>query len=307
MLDQPGIYLAEESAWPVDGFGDWDGSGTNVFFQVGDDTLTYRIDRDEAFYDGTAEPEDGAEVMLSGILARFDAEAQFYGGFFDDDILSSPIGAFSLLSPADETSLTLEGKDTTKVEITWSQAKSDSAVTYTWHADLPDGDFSEPLLSIPSNNDGSDTTLTLTYEGLDDALAGLDVAADASINLIWTVTAETNTIVRFADESFALELTRGTIVSNESELIPVKFALEQNYPNPFNPSTKIEFALPETGKAQIEVFNMLGQQVATLVNSQFSAGKHTITFNARGLTSGIYFYRLTTGSSTITKRMTLIK
>ncbi|MDR9417319.1 MAG: carbohydrate binding domain-containing protein, partial [Gracilimonas sp.] len=85
-LQETATYLADISDWPVDGFS-WSGSGTNVYFEVLGDTLTYRIDRDEAFYDGTVEPEDGAEFILSGILSRFNEDPQLFGGFFDDDIV----------------------------------------------------------------------------------------------------------------------------------------------------------------------------------------------------------------------------
>ena len=87
----------------------------------------------------------------------------------------------------------------------------------------------------------------------------------------------------------------------------VNYQLHQNYPNPFNPITQIQYTLPVPSQVTLEVFNSLGQKVMELVNSQQSAGYHTEIFDATRLSSGIYFYKLTTLSFTETKRMLLIK
>ena len=89
--------------------------------------------------------------------------------------------------------------------------------------------------------------------------------------------------------------------------MPVEFALSQNFPNPFNPTTSIRFDLPESGQVQLEVFNMMGQRVATLVNETRAAGSHSVTFDASALSSGMYLYRLQAGNNTMMKKMTLIK
>lgn len=112
-----------------------------------------------------------------------------------------------------------------------------------------------------------------------------------------------------ASEPRSANLERGQVVSNQDEPIGAveSFELEQNYPNPFNPSTNIAFSLAEAGNATIKVYNLIGQEVATIANERFSAGSHTVQFDASALASGVYIYRLTSGTNTITKRMTLIK
>jgi len=86
-----------------------------------------------------------------------------------------------------------------------------------------------------------------------------------------------------------------------------EFALDQNYPNPFNPSTQIRFALRASGLARLTVYDVLGREVAVLVNGTLAAGAHSVTFDASNLTSGVYMYKLEAGGMTQTKRMTLVK
>ncbi len=89
--------------------------------------------------------------------------------------------------------------------------------------------------------------------------------------------------------------------------LPSRFALEQNYPNPFNPTTNIRFDLPESAHTSVTVYDMLGRQVATLLNEQMPAGTHTVNFDASSLSSGIYLYRMQANGQTLTRSMTLIK
>ncbi|KAA0253008.1 MAG: T9SS C-terminal target domain-containing protein, partial [Chlorobiota bacterium] len=88
---------------------------------------------------------------------------------------------------------------------------------------------------------------------------------------------------------------------------PSAFKLDQNYPNPFNPETVIGYALPVPGEVNISVFNALGEQVVTLVDGVHEAGNHQVTFNASNLPSGLYFYRMTSGKFTSTRKMILIR
>jgi hypothetical protein len=98
----------------------------------------------------------------------------------------------------------------------------------------------------------------------------------------------------------AIELT-------ENDLIPNEFSLQQNYPNPFNPLTTIKYDIKELTMVELKVFDILGREVATLVNDEKPVGYYEIKFNASNLPSGIYFYRLKAGSYIETKKMVLMK
>lgn len=97
-----------------------------------------------------------------------------------------------------------------------------------------------------------------------------------------------------------------THASYDDEL-PQEAILNQNYPNPFNPTTNIEFGLPEAGNVQLEIYDLLGQKVAILIDHQQNAGWHQITFDGTGLSSGVYIYRLQTSNLVKSKILTLIK
>ncbi len=90
-------------------------------------------------------------------------------------------------------------------------------------------------------------------------------------------------------------------------LLPTEYSLSQNYPNPFNAQSIINYALPQAGKVELSVYNLLGQRVETLVNTQQPAGYHSITWDASEYASGIYFYKLNVGDRQFVKRMMLIK
>ncbi|MHC1737463.1 MAG: LamG-like jellyroll fold domain-containing protein [Ignavibacteriaceae bacterium] len=94
----------------------------------------------------------------------------------------------------------------------------------------------------------------------------------------------------------------------EVELLrPSQFELSQNYPNPFNPTTRIEFSIPSDNYVEIKVFNVLGMEVATLLNEHRQAGIHNIEFNASNFSSGIYFYKIVSGNNSEIKKMILLK
>jgi len=100
------------------------------------------------------------------------------------------------------------------------------------------------------------------------------------------------------------ESTTGVV---NQQVIPKNFTLSQNYPNPFNPTTKIQFSLTSRSNVKLVVLNLIGQEVKTLVNEEKGQGNYEVSFDASKFSSGVYFYRLTAGSFTETRKMILIK
>lgn len=100
---------------------------------------------------------------------------------------------------------------------------------------------------------------------------------------------------------------QGTQGVNDESGVPEGYSLKQNYPNPFNPNTKISYSIPELSFVTLKVYDVLGNELATLVNEENPIGNYEVEFNAEELTSGIYFYSLTTGSFTQTKKMILLR
>jgi photosystem II stability/assembly factor-like uncharacterized protein len=101
--------------------------------------------------------------------------------------------------------------------------------------------------------------------------------------------------------------TIGTQTSvEETDNLTHSFSLAQNYPNPFSSSTTIKFSLPELENVVIKVFNVFGDEIKTIVNKEFAQGQHEVVFSAEGLSSGAYFYRMTSGNKTIIKKMQVL-
>ncbi|MBN1481759.1 T9SS C-terminal target domain-containing protein [candidate division KSB1 bacterium] len=96
-------------------------------------------------------------------------------------------------------------------------------------------------------------------------------------------------------------------VESDIEAVVTEYELSQNYPNPFNPSTTIEFAIPQADKVKLTIYDILGRQVAVLVDERMEAGRHAVSFDARRFASGVYLYSLQTSEQTMNKKMMFIK
>ncbi len=108
-------------------------------------------------------------------------------------------------------------------------------------------------------------------------------------------------------QTFTLHISNTITSVRENNILPSEFSLYQNYPNPFNPSTTINYEIPKQSFVKLKIYDILGREVKTLVNEEKSAGNYKVTFDASGLASGIYFYRMQAGSFVETKKLILLK
>jgi hypothetical protein len=162
----------------------------------------------------------------------------------------------------------------------------------------------------PGNSDWTDTDGLHMQEKLNDTLAvwnteGLSAGTYPLALVVYHNLGDSISVF----SSARLEINTG--VNYEKQVIST-FSLEQNYPNPFNPSTTIKFSISsvETGHTtyvQLKVYDILGSELATLVNEDKPAGEYEVIFNAAGLPNGIYVYRLTAGNNTLAKKLILLK
>ncbi len=148
-------------------------------------------------------------------------------------------------------------------------------------------------VTIPSEND----TIYMDPEYLDPANGNFTLPAGSPLLTFGTDGGPIGDL-RWAGNAVSVE---------ENEILPTSFNLEQNYPNPFNPTTNISFTIPQAGYAKLVIYDVLGREVAVLIDGQLNAGNHNFVFNATDLSTGIYLYKLTTNEKSLVRKMMLIK
>jgi hypothetical protein len=158
--------------------------------------------------------------------------------------------------------------------------------------------ISSPTLSFDKNIvlAGSETDIVLDIGGV--TLAG---------NFELTISTDGTADIELDNIGIASKVDIATGIAEETGSIPTEYLLMQNYPNPFNPSTTISYGIPASGTVTLKIYNTLGMEVAALVNEFQQAGYHSIEWNIGNLGSGVYFYKLTAGSFSDTKKCVILK
>ncbi len=270
-------------------------------------------------------------ARLGAVIDEFYAFATFTFGeakFIPRDLndlvgtnFTIPRLEFNLLAPEDSAFVAVTGD----IGISWQGLTppdyDGNPVTYEWV--LYNADTVEEIVAITSDNNGADPNLTLPFETVDNLLESLGLNVGETVDFLWNVRISDGTDTLAVAEDFdfdtdefvttfnfiTLERNEATSIDDGEGLsgIPRTFDLKQNYPNPFNPSTVIRYSVPEASNVRIDVFNILGQRVATLINREHRAGNFDVTFDAANLSSGMYFYRLEAANTVLTQKMMLIK
>lgn len=281
----------------------WPTTAANASMTVHDgfNSLNMFVDLDAAFH---TNPEPTYPVHVKGIGTQFTSSATVYNdGYqisprfytdFTQSVAAPPSPFFFLNTPANNATITVT--DSNQIfTARWSKAVdlNNDPIVYQFVL------LKSPVYSSPAL---TDTVFTFNGKQVLTWLAGAD-----TLKTKWTVRAKgaEATIVASVD-TFNVTFRKNLV--GITDVIPTQFYVEQNYPNPFNPATTIKFGLPSDAQVDVRVFNILGQQVAVLVNNQFMrAGNHDVNFNAAKLASGTYIYRISTGNNVVTKKMILMK
>jgi PKD repeat protein len=228
-------------------------------------------------------------------------------------VLGANMSSFSVVFPPTNTFINTNALDTAQSIFTWTKSSSNPTISYKWKIRKYS---TSTEVSYYSNNNGSDSLITLRNSLLDSIASGFGGSSD-TVTCIWRVYAFNGADSLVSQNQFSVYLIRHTVgIKLISSTVPGEFKLFQNYPNPFNPVTKIMFDIAkpsliiplQRGKfVKLVIFDILGKEVATLVNEQLQPGTYEVEWNASQYTSGVYFYRLQSGKFTDTKRMVLIK
>ncbi len=208
-----------------------------------------------------------------------------------------------------------DGKVTTQIVVNITVVRVNSAPKFTkWMKDTTISVHNVPIefkyQYVVSDEDGDQLTFKLDQapDGATISATGLfkwtPKVSDAGKNFLIMVTVSDGLL---GDTKFATLTTNANIVGVDDLIMPDRITLSQNYPNPFNPATTIKFGLPKEGYVSLKVFNLLGEEVATILNEQMSTGFHSVSFDASKLPSGMYIYRISSSNYMEMKKMILMK
>ncbi|MEX0680521.1 MAG: T9SS type A sorting domain-containing protein [Balneolales bacterium] len=278
---------------------DAEGDDLAYYFDLfGDSEFVTKIDSmiilqselaDSTIWEVDIELEDNKNYYWT--LSTFDgyewSDSTLTGSFLLDLNKENP-SAFELLSPGNQGNITA-----LPIEFYWQSSTDNDPMDFV-HYNL--------LISA----DSAFTDILQSFMELSDTSYSLNADFQFNEKYYWIVEAVDRDSLITTSEVFSFIFR---VESNhiESEANPLTYSLSQNYPNPFNPTTYIRFSIPETSEVQLEVFNMLGQKVAGLVNESKTAGWHTVTFDASQFSSGFYIYRVKANNFVSTKKLMLIK
>ncbi len=211
--------------------------------------------------------------------------------------------SLNLLSPPTNARILVDINDPTLVNFRWSSVSSSPTVNYKFKIRRV-GTVNDYLFT--SNSNGLDSGISFRESFLDSLITTLGSTSDSAL-CTWRASGF-NGADSVTSNPFIVTIRRTPVgISQISSTVPENFVLYTNYPNPFNPKTIIKFDIAKSSLVTLKIYNLLGEEVSTLVNKNLNAGTYTADFDASSLSSGVYFYRLETEGFTNTRRMMLVK
>lgn len=218
---------------------------------------------------------------------------------FDDDYISD----FRLRLPINNANFMLKGEPDERISFLWHEAQSEFDLNYTFYFDTIEGDFSNPLLKIET---AQNPNITLSLMDINSLFKEQDIQPGDTLNAIWTVKTKSNLIEKWSETIHQINIS----LLYEPEIFPNPenlAELDQNFPNPCNPVTTIRYHLAEASHVRLDIYDLVGTRIVTLVDEPKDRGSFDVTFNADNLASGIYLYRISTNQYVQTRKMVLIK
>lgn len=263
--------------------GMWEDEKVNTFYGHLSSTL---IDEEDSVAAGDPIALAGTTGDIDDPLMHFEIRVGWHSN--EDDINGSRVNPelwFAMEGTGAIVGTIPNAENSTVVDINNDPKPRPPYTTYTYSLTY---DFAEPLIG---NDDVYEENFAIgdVWPGSYTITSG-DFSADVTV------------------EAGKLVSTDGPFTSvEENTEIAKEIKLNQNYPNPFNPSTVISFSIPENSHVNLAVFDITGKQVSELTNGRMAAGSHEVNFNASGLSSGIYFYKLMVNNQIFTRKLTLLK
>jgi DNA/RNA endonuclease YhcR with UshA esterase domain len=285
-------------AWPTEG------NNANITMTDGYMNFTMRVDKDLEL-DGQTEPVYPANV--TGVLGQYDSNTppnagyQLFPRYYDDIEQNAPAPPSPYFFFTDETAAAFDGK-------TVAVNSNDEEFTFVWDqaVDLNGDNLIYQLQMIVDGAsvdfNAADTFMVLTGQQIISALSNTSQTVDITVR---TKGSESALVPSVDTLSVTFDILVGV---DEESIIPKEFFVDQNYPNPFNPTTNIKFGLPAQAEVNLIIYDILGREVARLVNNQImNAGTYEFSYDASNLASGTYIYRLQADQKVEVKKMMLLK
>jgi lysyl endopeptidase len=219
-------------------------------------------------------------------------------------VAGAPMNNFSLVSPPNNTTITVASNDPSTVDFNWTRSGTSPTLNYKfWIKKI--GTTVEYI--YPSNNNGQDSVKSLRKSFLDSLAVTMGTTGD-SVRCSWRVFCYNGLDSLVSSNTFLVTLKRLPIgIIKIGDNIPDRFALYNNYPNPFNPVTVIRFDVARMQMIKLRVYNYIGQELFTLINEELNPGTYSYNFDASTLASGVYFYALETEGFRESKKMVVLK
>jgi len=249
-----------------------------------------------------AYPNAGIYSVKLKVSNSYGTDSAIYTNYVK--IIGANLSVFSIVYPPSITAIHTNSSDTSKFIFNWNKSGVHLSVKYKWKV-RKGGTPNE--FSYYSDNNGFDTLLTVRKSFLDSLALKVEPNID-SVFCIWSATSFNGSDSLKSQNELFFVLIRNVVgIKNISSDTPDKFMLFPNYPNPFNQSSIIKFQCSMPGETSIRVYDIMSKEVAVLVNKYLKVGTYEVNFDASQLSSGVYFYRLTTVGYSDTKRMLLVK